>query len=153
MQPVEWRGARGCLDRTCPESLMCLKSHSYSQPELVSNLEERAKPASEAPRNHLLDKSLLKHFLSILQCKRASKQEVHYKSKLQAGHELESGHCDKNFHSRNPEFEWMNAVINMNTQRQSSSDFSVSAFTQNQTYCEKKHHNTPRNSIHTVKYE
>lgn len=71
MKPVEWQGAQGCLDRTCPESLMCLKSRSYSQPELVSNLEEKAKPVSEAPRNHLLDMSLLKHFFSILWFKKS----------------------------------------------------------------------------------
>lgn len=42
MPLLEWQGAQGCLDETCPESLMCPGSPSaIQQPERMANLEER----------------------------------------------------------------------------------------------------------------
>lgn len=105
MPLLEWQGAQGCLDETCPESLMCLRSSSaIQQPKRVANLEERLKLAFEAPRNHLLDVTLFDTFSfhSTVSKRAAKQQEARHKSKLQAGHKLESGHCDKNFHSKNP---------------------------------------------------
>lgn len=105
MPLLEWQGAQGCLGETCPESLMCLRSPSaIQQLKRVANLEERLKPACEAPRNHLLDVTLFKTFSfhSAVSKGAGQQQEAHHKSKLQAGHKLESGHCDKNFHSKNP---------------------------------------------------
>lgn len=63
MPLLEWQGALGCLDETCPEFLICLKSPSVVQPsKSVANLEEGLKPVFEAPRNHLANVSLLKTF-------------------------------------------------------------------------------------------
>ena len=89
MPLLEWQGAQGCLDETCPESLMCLRSPSaIQQPKRVANLEERLKPAFEVSRNHLLDVTLFKTFSfhSAISKRVGKQQEVHHKSKLQAGH-------------------------------------------------------------------